>query len=111
MKNCPFCGQQNPEENRFCNKCGADMVNQTQAPVAVLQASPLTKGYVKFALYVLAVLCAIIGLPLGFLVSLSPFANQQNISSGVIKVSAAFMIVWPCIAFWVAFLVGFLSAL
>lgn len=111
MKNCPYCGQQNPEENQFCNKCGADMVNQTQTPVSVIQASPLTKGYVKFALYVLAVLCPIIGLPLGFLVSLSPFANQQNISSGVIKVSAAFMIVWPCIAFWVAFLVGLISAL
>ena len=27
MKNCPYCGQQNPEENQFCNKCGADMVN------------------------------------------------------------------------------------
>lgn len=87
------------------------MVNQTQAPVSVIQASPLMKGYVKFALYVLSVLCPIIGLPLGFLVSLSPFDNQKNLSSGVIKVSAAFMIVWPCIAFWVAFLVGLISAL
>ena len=30
MKNCPYCGQQNPEENQFCNKCGKDMVNIPQ---------------------------------------------------------------------------------
>lgn len=30
MKNCPYCGQLNPEENQFCNKCGKDMVNITQ---------------------------------------------------------------------------------
>lgn len=111
MKSCPYCGQLNPEENQFCNKCRADMVNQTQTPVSVIQASPLMKGYVKFALYVIAILLPIIGLPLGFLVSLSPFANQQDLSSGLIKCSSACMIVWPCIGLWVGFLVGFLSAL
>gem|GEM_PF-5897011 len=30
MKNCPYCGQQNPEKNRFCNKCGKDIVNIPQ---------------------------------------------------------------------------------
>lgn len=24
MKNCPCCGQQNPEENQFCTRCRAD---------------------------------------------------------------------------------------
>ena len=110
MKPCPYCGQSNPEENQFCNNCGADMVNQTQTPASVLQASPLTAGYVKFVLYVLCIFLPILGLPLGFLVSLSPFANQQNLSSSLIKVSAAFMIVWICLAFWAAFFVGFISS-
>lgn len=111
MKNCPYCGQQNPEENRFCNKCGKDMVNGVQSPVSVVQTSPLMKGYVKFALYVLGILCPIVGLPLGFLVSLSSFDNQKGLSSGLIKVSAAFMIIWPCVAFFVAFFIGFISSL
>ena len=30
MKNCPYCGQENPNENQFCNRCGKDMVNIPQ---------------------------------------------------------------------------------
>lgn len=42
MKNCPYCGQQNPDDNQFCNKCGANL-SQTVAtnPVQQVYTPPM----------------------------------------------------------------------
>ncbi len=37
MKSCPYCGHQNPDDFQFCVKCGADIVNMTQAAGTVTQ--------------------------------------------------------------------------
>ena len=29
---CPNCGQQQPDESKFCNNCGADLQSVKQAP-------------------------------------------------------------------------------
>lgn len=43
MKNCPYCGQPNPEENQFCGKCGKDIVN-VQLAVSDVQVEQTSEG-------------------------------------------------------------------
>jgi hypothetical protein len=115
MKNCPYCGQQNPEENQFCNKCGADLL-KIPAPVnpeeretdyTRYEKSVLEKGCVEFFLYIHCIFVPLIGLILGLLVSLTPFRNQKELSSKLITCACIAAIVW----FMIAFAVGFIVAL
>lgn len=103
MKTCPYCGQQNAEENSFCNQCGADMVHNIQAPSSVKAASPWRLGYVKFVLYISA-LIPFLGLLAGFVVFSSPFDGKEALSARLIKVSSVVTIVLLCVIFFVAFL-------
>lgn len=51
MRNCPYCGQQNPEENQFCNKCGAKLLQTPPAnPVqqAYMPPIPIVKKKIKW---------------------------------------------------------------
>ena len=126
MKNCPYCGQQNPEENQFCNKCGRDMVkfsvpesvyidhprpstvqSITSRNEAFIQ-SALDKGSVKFVLYLHCILAPLIGLILGLLVSITPFQRQKELSSKLITCACVATIVWIIIECIVGFIVGFI---
>jgi hypothetical protein len=31
MKRCPACGEMNPEQNRFCGNCGAELAAKSPA--------------------------------------------------------------------------------
>lgn len=125
MKNCPYCGQQNPEENRFCNKCGKDMIKFTvpeavyanhQMDNSMVQNTPyiqsvLEKGVVKFILYLHCVFVPLVGLILGLLVSLTPFQNQKELSSKLITCACIATIVWFILAFVIGFIIGFSGAI
>ncbi len=120
MKNCPYCGQQNPEENQFCNKCGADMAKFTapetvyanyQMDTSVVQNIPyiqsvLEKGVVKFILYLHCIFVPLVGLILGLLVSLTPFRNQKKLSSKLIICACIASIVWFVLAFVIGFIIS-----
>lgn len=119
MKNCPYCGQQNPEENRFCNKCGNDMVNNSLPPVnsdeqelnyTLYQQSVLEKGSVKFILYFHCIFIPLIGLISGLLVSITPFRGQKELSSKLITCACIAGIVWLILGFFIGFIIGFSGA-
>ena len=121
MKNCPYCGQQNPEENQFCNKCGKDMekfsvpetvyanhqMNNTMIQNTPYIQSVWEKGVVKFILYFHCIFVPLVGLILGLLVSLTPFRNQKELSSKLITCACIAMIVWFILAFVVGFMLAF----
>ena len=125
MKNCPYCGQQNPEENQFCNKCGKDMekfsipetayanhlANNVVAQNVPYIQSVWEKGVVKFILYLHCIFVPLVGLILGLLVSLTPFWNQKELSSKLITCACIAAIVWFMIAFAVGFIVAFALSL
>lgn len=117
MKNCPYCGQQNPESNQFCNKCGADMMNvpkpepdNINLPVYNNQ-SVLENGSVKFVLYLHCIFVPIVGLILGLLVSITPFQGQKELSSKLIACACIAGIVWFMISFAIGFIVAFAMSL
>ena len=128
MKNCPYCGQQNPEENQFCNKCGADMVNIPELETVYIDPpkhdaiqsilprneqfsqSVWDKGSVKFILYLHCIFIPIVGLILALLVSITPFRGQKELSSKLITCACIAAIVWLILAFTIGFLIGFIAA-
>ncbi len=134
MKNCLYCGQPNPEENQFCNKCGADIVN---SPAVSVNDSDQTNGastqdantvlrqireqntmkylwwnsVVKFVLYLHCVLLPTLGLVLGVIVSVTPFPGQKELSSKLIRCACIAQLVWIPIFFFIGFFSGFFSSL
>ena len=124
MKNCPYCGQQNPEKNRFCNKCGKDMekfsvpetvyanhqMNKTVNQNPPYIQSVWEKGFVKFILYLQCIFVPIVGLILGLLVSLTPFGNQKELSSKLITCACIATMVWFILGIAFGFIFGFLAA-
>ena len=128
MKNCPYCGQQNPEENQFCNKCGADMVNNPELETVYIDPpkhdaiqsilprneqfsqSVWDKGSVKFILYLHCIFIPIVGLILALLVSITPFRGQKELSSKLITCACIAAIVWLILALTIGFLIGFIAA-
>lgn len=124
MKNCPYCGQQNPEENRFCNKCGKDMekfsvpetvyanhpTNDIMAQNTPYIQSVWEKGVVKFILYLHCIFVPLVGLILGLLVSFTPFRNQKELSSKLITCACIATIIWFILAFVIGFMIGFSGA-
>lgn len=129
MKNCPYCGQQNPEENRYCNKCGKELTNGAVPEVTnsnvtasnnmapnIPQTVPSTRsiwdfGVVKFILYIYSIFLPPIGLLFGLLVSLTPFQNQCKLSRDLIHTACICMIIWPIVVFLFAFANGFFSSI
>lgn len=128
MKDCPYCGQLNPEENQFCNKCGADMVNIPELETVYIDPpkhntvqnipsrnerfiqSVWEKGIVKFVLYLHCIFTPLIGIVFGLLVSITPFRNQKELSSKLITCACVATIVWFILAFIVGFVIGFSGA-
>lgn len=129
MKSCPYCGQQNPEENRFCNKCGKELTNGAVPEVTnsnvtasnnmapnIPQTGPLIRsvwdfGVVKFILYIYSIFLPPIGLLFGLLVSLTPFRNQGKLSRDLIHIACLFTIVWFIVGFVIGFFTGFFSSI
>lgn len=122
MKNCPYCGQSNPDDNQFCNKCGRDMVSlsvsetvyanhQTDNKIVVPYIQNVwDKGSVQFILYLHCIFAPLIGLILGLLVSITPFQRQKELSSKLITCACVATIVWFILAFIVGFVIGFSGA-
>lgn len=132
MKNCLYCGQPNPEENQFCNKCGKDIVNYPSAPVnsgTQTGAAPapnlsldeerernsinytLYNGFVKAVLYIAAIFVPVLGLILSLLISVTPFWGAKELSAKLIRCACIASIVWFVLGFVVGFIGGFLGAL
>ncbi len=42
MKNCPSCGTENPDESKYCVKCGALLGGPGEAPASPVSSSPYT---------------------------------------------------------------------
>ncbi|MGB9590338.1 MAG: zinc-ribbon domain-containing protein [candidate division WOR-3 bacterium] len=42
MKNCPNCGAENPDESRYCVKCGALLGGPGETPTSSVASGPYT---------------------------------------------------------------------
>lgn len=110
MKACPFCGQQNPEEDRFCVNCGADLMNAPAPgnapptgnnpnyavtyPYNRVSQNILDNGIVRFALYFECIFASAIGLILALILSNTPFEGQKELSVKLIRCACISMVVW-----------------
>lgn len=110
MKNCPYCGQLNPEENQFCVSCGQDMANVSKEQIAAYQQvkeSIVSKASVKFVLYFISIFLPVLGLILGLQVAATPFEGQKRFSSGLIHCACISCIVWFLLGVIVGFILAF----
>ena len=74
MKDCSKCGEQNPDEAKFCKSCGEPFVTKEKTPSTTAQSSSNSSGG-KVAVVIIVVLAAIIGIAVFV-------ANQDSGSSG-----------------------------
>ena len=124
MRTCPNCGQPNPEEDRFCVNCGADMMNiPTNGAVPPVASNPnyaatypynrgnqsiLDNGIVHFALYFECIFASAIGLILALILSNTPFQGQKELSVKLIRCACISIVVWLAVGafFFFLFFIG-----
>lgn len=123
MTKCPNCGKENKGLNQFCDGCGHKLTvsasqksikSPAQIPTYKSHASEeyygsLSNSYVRFILYFICIFSPIIGIILGLLVSITPFAGQKDLSSSMISCSCAMSIIWFIIAIIVICAIFFLA--
>ena len=61
MKNCPSCGHQNPDDAKFCEKCGTAISGNIQQP----PSGTGTQGGASIGLGILSFVIPLVGIILG----------------------------------------------
>ena len=108
-------GQQLPsDEKRTSPPYRQETTNDKRISIDEEPVSIFSKQSVRFALFFLCILCPLLGLVLGWMMSLTPFANSGYVSSRMIHLSCVFLLIWISIfliAFPVSMLLNFLLTL
>ena len=68
MKPCPNCGNQNPDDAKFCESCGKPLSNSLQQqPYSGTPIQPGVSGGAKTGLGILSFLIPLVGIILGII--------------------------------------------
>ena len=74
MKYCPKCGEQNPDEAKFCGKCGSTMTVSQFVNPDINSDDEVSSG-LKTGIIVLSIFLPVIGIVMGII-----YMNDSNIS-------------------------------
>ena len=59
---CPQCGEKNPDDSKFCSKCGAALTKTKAAPAAPAPAKAAAKGERTSGMAIAALVLGILGI-------------------------------------------------
>lgn len=97
---CPTCGQQNPDEAKFCGKCGAAMsaaapksAPGTETPAPVKDTGVISPG-MKNGMIIASILLPLVGIVVGIVFMLDDNPEKKDAGKRWLIIGIVALVVW-----------------